>query len=155
MDKKDRDSWCKKKGYKNITFINGTTARIEDYRLDFNYYSSGRNGGAANIMHSTGSSVYGLLVEINDEDLSKIREKEGFFGARNDRNYYDEIEVSVKKIDGNLVGGVKTYKVAPQREEREYNPPSKEYLNLIINSAKKYGFPASYIDFLENFEIQR
>jgi len=65
MDENDFEKWCagnnrQKKIYPMPKFNNKCPAELKGYRLDFNYRSDSRNGGAANIMKSDGYSVYVL-----------------------------------------------------------------------------------------------
>ena len=144
MDKEDLDAWSKDKGLPDVTFRNASPARLTGYRLCFNYFSTGRGGGAANIMKSSNDSVYGLLVKIGDSELEAIRIKEGH------PRYYYEICVDIEKLDGTVVKDVKTYKVVKDREKPDHQPPTRYYLQLIIKNARKYGFPSEYIAFLES-----
>lgn len=144
MDEEDLNRWCEECGYPKVTFLRVLPAKLNNYVLSFNYFSISRNGGAANIMESKKDAIYGLLIELKDEDIHIIRKKEGF------PNNYTEINVSVKTFDNILVENVKTYKVVKQRERKDFVPPTKYYLGLIIKNAKKYKFPLSYINFLES-----
>jgi len=146
MDEADLDDWCRGKNKEIIQFHDVNPARLSDYRLTFNYYSTSRRGGAANIMPSKGSYVYGLLIKINANDLCTIRSKEGC------PNKYSEINIEVELLDGTRVKNVKSYKVVKSMEKKGHQKPTRKYLNLIIKNAKKYNFPLEYISFLESFE---
>ena len=142
MHQDDLNRWCDKKFISRIQIENPKVAELKDYKLDFNYRSPSRDSGAANIMEESGSSVFGLVFELDDEDYSKIKKKEGapFF--------YKEIDVEVV-VDGEIKE-VKTFKVVSEKEADSFVKPSEEYLGLIIESAKKYGFPEGYVSMLEN-----
>jgi|GEM_PF-842535 len=148
MDKDDLDKWCDKKSINRVTFLSVTPAKLKDHKLSFNYFSTDRNAGAANIMASDRDYVYGLLIDIGDADLKTLRRKEGH------PNSYKEIPVEVETFGGALVQNVKTYKAVKERELSSHQPPMREYLDLIIKSADKYNFPCSYVDFLKSVETK-
>ena len=143
MDKEYLDMWCKNKGCSMVRFQSISPAKLNGYKLSFNYFSISRNGGAANIMESKKDYVYGLLIEVEESDLQVFRKKEGY------PKYYDEIYVDVEKFDGTIVKGVKTYKVVKSSENPNHQPPTKDYLQLIIKNAQKHNFPSEYIQYLE------
>ena len=149
MDKEDLDKWCnKKKGKPKIEFFSVSPAKLNGYKLSFNYFSSSRKAGAANIMKSDEDCIYGLLVGLEEESIKIIREKEGY------PNYYDEINVEVEKFDGTIVLGVKTYKALKEKERPTYQALTKYYLSLLIKNAEKYSFPNEYIEFLKSLETK-
>lgn len=146
MNKEDLNKWCLKKGYSKINIMNPKVARLDKYKLDFNYYSSTRQGGAANLMDSSKDAIWGLLIDLNEEDYKKISEKEG------SPNYYHEIPVTVN-VEGIKIGA-KSFKVIKNKEQTTFQPPTKEYLQLIIDSAVKYNFPEEYINKLRKIKIK-
>jgi cation transport regulator ChaC len=147
MDEEDLKTWCKNKSKSFPQWKLLGTACLENYRLAFNYYSSGRNGGAANLMESQNSRVYGLLFEMSESDRETIREKEGF------PNYYVEITITVKHRD-NTISDVTTYKVVKNKEKIEHQKPSRSYMGLILKNAYNNKFPDEYIRYLESIETQ-
>jgi len=148
MDKDDLDKWCKDKGLPEIKFPSISPAKLKDYKLSFNYFSTTRGGGAANIMESKDDCVYGLLIELTGKDLETIRKKEGY------PYYYDEICIDVEKFDKTVARNVKTYKVVKVEETSGHQPPTRYYIELIIKNAKKYNFPKEYIKFLESVKTK-
>ncbi len=116
MDKEDLDKWCENRGLPKVKFLNISPAKLNGYKLSFNYFSTTRNGGAANLMGSKNDCVYGLLVEIGEGNLETIRAKEGCPCC------YKEIPVDVEKFDETVVRDVKTYKVVKNREKSDHQP---------------------------------
>lgn len=148
MDEEDLRIWCKEK-YKPFPNWNLLgSACLENFQLVFNYYSSGRKGGAANLMENSNHKVYGLLLEMNEGDRDTIRTKEG------SPNYYEEIIVPVM-YGANCITNVITYKVTKAKEKIEHQKPSKLYMNLILKNARGNNFPNEYIRYLESFETQQ
>jgi len=149
MDKEDLDKWCKKKGHPVVEPLSTPSpAKLNGYKLSFNYLSPSRNAGAANIIESENDCVYGLLSGLGDSDLDTIRVKEGC------PTFYNEIYVDVEKFDGTLVQNVKTYKVVKDQEKPGHQPPTKYYLQLLIKNAKRYNFPDDYIRYLETIKAK-
>lgn len=150
MDEKDLQEWCEtrkpERSFPKWKFHG--TACLENYLLAFNYYSTGRKGGAANLMEAKNNKVYGLLFEMNnDYDLDTIRCKEGY------PTYYKEIRVTVRCKDISI-NNVITYKVANNKEIPDHQRPTKYYMDLILNNASKNGFPEDYIKYLKKIETQ-
>lgn len=70
MDKEDLDKWCEKKNYPIITPKSIVPAKLVGYRLVFNYSSSIRNCGAANIMEEyKGGSGLEMTIQEGPLDL--------------------------------------------------------------------------------------
>ena len=148
MDEDDLRTWCEKKSKPFPKWKLIGTACLKDYKLVFNYYSSyGRNGGAANLMESPNSKVYGLLFEMNEADHGTIKEKEGY------PKYYDEITVIVR-CNENILVNVLTYKVVKEREQLEHQKPTEYYMDLILNNARINRFPEEYIRYLERIKTK-
>ncbi len=153
MDEEDFNKWCENHGKDKIfqsIFNNIRPAKLDGYKLSFNYFSTRRKGGAANIIESHTDCVYGLLSEIENGDLDIIRKKEGYPKS------YNEINVNVERLsDGIKVNDVKTYKVDENKQEKRDCPPTDKYLCLIIRNAIKYKFPFYYIEYLNQFQTKR
>lgn len=148
MDKEDLDRWCEEKDFPKITPKSIIPAKLVGYRLAFNYYSSSRNCGAANIMEVENGEVYGLLMEIDNDEHRIIRKKEGC------PKCYKEVKICVDTFEGQRMGGAITYKVVKNRELDCHQPPSKNYLCLIISNAIKYRFPSFYIKALKRIKTK-
>ncbi len=146
MDKEDLNAWCEKKNYHKINQKSIIPVKLVCYRLVFNYFSSLRKCGAANIMEVKNGEVYGLLIEIDNDELQIIREKEGC------PKCYKEVRICVDSLEGKRVVEAITYKVAKNKESNCHEPPSKYYLRLIISNAIKYRFPFFYIKALKQIE---
>lgn len=147
MDKEDLDAWCKNHGYEIINFLSVIPAKLKGYVLAFNYLSSNRKAGAANIMKSENDEVYGLLIKLHDKSKETIRVKEGYRS-----HCYDEIKVEVETLDGKIFPDVLTYKVFKEKQRNEFQLPRRDYLELIIQAAEKCNFPNDYKRFLQNLK---
>lgn len=148
MDVEDLWAWCDRNRRPRVDYKWILTASLEHYELCFNYYSTVRQGGAANIMPRRGGRVHGLLVEVAFDDLVTIRRKEGW------PETYDEIEVTVRTADDRTFEGVKTYRVVEAKQRPIDQPPTAYYLGLMVKNARRYGFPEAYIAYLESLEAK-
>ncbi len=63
LNQEDLNKWCRQRNRPLIDLKSKSprTCILRDYRLDFNYYSPSRGGGAANIEPSLGEHVEGVL----------------------------------------------------------------------------------------------
>lgn len=145
MDEEDLEKWCREHGYHPVKPLSKEVAKLKGWRLVFNHYSSGRKGGVANIERCEGEEVWGLLMELSEGDFETLRKKEGA------PSVYCEREVEVETREGR-VKKAKTFVVENPRGG--HVPPTKEYLGLLVRSAKKYGFPPEYIRKLESVETK-
>ena len=145
MNQKDLDKYCKEKGRPLIDLKSRSpkVCIIRNYRLEFNYYSSGRKGGAANIEADIGEQVEGVLFEITNEDKQTISQKEG------SPNYYYEILVPVMLMNGTKIENVITYTVCENKKRTEFTPPTREYRQIMIDGAKDFGLSEKWIEKLE------
>ena len=148
MDKKDLDIWCDENNFPKITPKSAIPVKLLGYRLTFNYFSSTRNCGAANIMEVENGEVYGLLMEIDNDELKIIKKKEGC------PKFYKEVKICVDSFEGQRLGEAITYKVVKNRESNCHQSPSKHYLCLIISNAIKHRFPSFYIEVLKRIETK-
>ena len=152
MDRGDLKLWCKHNGYKEVRFLEEPkAAKLDDWELVFDYYSMGRGGGAANIRPARDKNVYGLLLDVSEQDFATIATKEGA------PNFYEQvkpdIEVTLMK-GGILVREVKTFKVVKKREQKEMQVPTKEYMKLLLDNAIHNRFPVAYVKMLRNIPVK-
>lgn len=143
MDEEDLNRWCRERGYSPIKPLEVKVAVLKGFKLVFNYYSSTRRCGVANVVPSEGDEVWGLLLKISSEDYQKIKKKEGCCQV------YKEVEVEVVTVDDGCTVRAKTFVVAKELQLREHQPPSRYYLNLLIEAARKHLFPREYVEKLE------
>lgn len=64
--------WEKRILINNPTVIRKGTGKLNDYRLDFAYYSSKWNGSAATIIPDNGSHVWGAIWEFDSSNLENL-----------------------------------------------------------------------------------
>ncbi len=108
-------------------------AELPDHQLNFHYYSSSRSGGALNIAHRLGSLLVGGLFEVSDDDLELLDRKEGAprcYRRKTIRVWWE----------GQWTEAI-TYEVTPEYE-REFCPPTPEYLQIVQQAYEQLGIPA-------------
>ena len=52
---------------------------LSGHSLTFNKYSSGWDGGVADVIRDKDSEVWGLVFEISESDLEKLDRYEGYY----------------------------------------------------------------------------
>ena len=133
----DLNNWCDDHDYKQVKPLKVKVGVLKGYKLDFNYKSSGRKSRTLNIMRDRDSEVEGAILSLTKEDYQTIYKKEGA------PNYYKEIEVIIHL--NNKTKRVKTFKVVNSKEEKHFEPPTEEYLDIFTGGAEKMGLSNSYI----------
>ncbi len=93
--------------------------------------------GVADILAAPGESVWGVLYEIDDEQLAAIDEKEGNGWA------YQRRLLDVRLRDGGSEHAAHVYAVITP--DAAHVAPSEEYLELIRAAALSRGLPQSYL----------
>ncbi|XP_018610183.1 gamma-glutamylcyclotransferase isoform X3 [Scleropages formosus] len=112
-------------------------ARLQDYKLVFGNHqghpSDRWHGGVATIEHSPGDEVWGVVWEMNLDDLESLDRQENVkLGA------YSPVEVSVRTGGQELT--CRTYIM----NSCVYAPPSPQYLKVIVMGAEQNGLPEEY-----------
>jgi gamma-glutamylcyclotransferase (GGCT)/AIG2-like uncharacterized protein YtfP len=115
---------------------------LEGYRLAFNYYSSGWNGGVADIVVDAESEVWGLIYELSKEDLQCLDNCEGY------PDVYTRFQTSIKTRSG-TISNVWVYTVV---QKKNFVPPTKAYIEIIKSAALRFQFPETYLSYLETVE---
>ena len=123
---------------RKIIPVESQAALLKDYELIMNM--GGPNflePSFANIRPSKGSTVEGVIHEIDEVDLQKIINTEG--------EDYQLVKLSVL-----TEGKRKTaYTLIYITEETDDIPPSKRYLKILISAAKENNLSIAYIEKLE------
>lgn len=135
----DLARWCQKKGFSPISSSSSRPALLPGFRLVFDYYSCSRMGGVADIEPSREDAVEGAVYETDATTMKIIDLKEGA------PRVYKRIKVQVQLSDGAVLNEVTTYMVRKGKKSRSFIPPTKEYLNIIVEGAKKHGLSEKWI----------
>ena len=98
---------------------------LPDYLLTFNKKS--KDGGKANIKHSQGDKVEGILYHIYETDLLTLDEYEGV-----NENQYKRQSFEVKDIKGHYISAIAYVAINTGPESR----PTAEYLNFLLEGER-------------------
>ncbi|PZM78803.1 MAG: hypothetical protein DKT66_23170 [Candidatus Melainabacteria bacterium] len=150
MDLHDLKSWLSERPeFADSQILECEIGTLSNYELVWNYYSKTRRAGAANVQPKQGRSLPGLVLKVNETCLAGIDKKEGH------PNYYDRgnNQVSAILADGRKIS-CWLYVARPEHTKEVIVPPSAKYLNLLINAAKRYSFPAWYLGELQSTPVQ-
>lgn len=113
--------------------------RLEDFDIVFNRKGSYRPGGVASVESANGREVYGIIWQIDSNDLSKLDEIED--PVAYDRKVFkiEDINDSEKKYECYV------YIAKPEGEFE----PDKDYFKLLSKAAKTANLPEEYLKRLE------
>lgn len=141
LDYEDWTKWCNNRGEDPSGLKEIGPAWLDGYQLIFDYYSSSRKCGAANLIKdSSGKSANpGALFEIDDYTLDLLDRKEGtkILGC------YQRETVTVYTPDGQLHEAI-TY--IHHAKKDTFFEPSNEYESLIRNGLNRLDLPTGRLD---------
>ena len=113
-------------------------ARLPNYRFAIARHSQLRKCGTANIFAENGSEVWGIVYDVNEQDLQTLdgfedgyRRERIFVFASGDGRHPQEAIVYIAEKEGN----------APL--------PTREYKRLIVEGATYWELPPIYLAMLE------
>ena len=121
------------------------TALLMDFRLKFGIPGTIFSGAVANVVEAAGSSVYGVIYEVDGLTIEKM----DFFEGVEQGEYVRE-RVTVILCDSKKV--VEAWIYLSKAEATVVEKPSKIYLKRLVDGAREHGLPESYIAKLESFE---
>jgi gamma-glutamylcyclotransferase (GGCT)/AIG2-like uncharacterized protein YtfP len=127
-------------------------ARAKGYALAFTRFSEKRKCGVADIVESSGNDVWGVVFEIPSDEMDELDKSEGYrLGRARELNAYDRSQFEViGKEDASSPIAVWTYFVVSKSNSEL--KPSVEYKALILDGARHWDMPATYIERLERIE---
>jgi len=129
-------------------------AELRDHRLTFPRYSQRWGGGGASIQPHHGGSVWGVLFDVNDDDLANLDRMEGYRGPGDQHNEYDRVDVFVELTradDGSVPRRVRATTFVARSENPQ--PPSRRYLEQILAGAVHHRLPEDYIALLRKTPV--
>ena len=120
---------------------------LRDHRLTFPLTSHDWGGGVASVGVAHGSSVWGMVYDLTDEDLAALDRYEGYQGPGDQHSLYDRESVTVQLVradDGSFARRLRAliYLARPANP----SPPSRRYLDTIVTGARDFRLPAEYIE---------
>jgi gamma-glutamylcyclotransferase (GGCT)/AIG2-like uncharacterized protein YtfP len=125
-------------------------AVLPDHQLAFTRESRKRQCGVADAVRGDGRKLWGVVYEIDDRDLPRLDDCEGYEPGRS-RNAYCRRECVVS-LDGDEK---RPLTVLAYFADRQANPPlpNAEYKELILSGARYWHLPEDYIGELEQIEV--
>ena len=115
-------------------------ARLPDHRIAFTYASRRWGGGAADILPAAGHSVWGLVWELDEEDLAQL---DGY------EQGYERVALAVLDASG-APHRVVSYRVIAKGDHR----PTRHYLDKMLRWAERWRFPDTYLEALRAVATQ-
>ena len=139
LDKEDWTRWCNQKRINPDGLKEIGPAWIDGFILDFNYYSSSREAGAANLTWVAPgmAATPGALFEIDEYTRDALDRKEGH------PHYYRRVEKIVHTTDGQ---SHLAYTYIHESEETEFHTPTDDYIELIRNGLMRLELPTTWLD---------
>ncbi len=141
LDHVDWTKWCHRKGRNPDGLKEISPAWLDEYYLTFDYYSSTREAGAANLklLASGRAATPGALFEIDADTLASLDRKEGHPNPK----YYQRKIVTAYTPDGKAH---QAYTYIHYAKEDNFHPPSQEYENLIRNGLERLDLTTDWLD---------
>lgn len=145
----DWERWCGEKGYDASLLTPVEAAWLPDFSLRFHYRSTGRKGGAADVVpDGNGTAVPGMLFSVSEEAWDQLDQKEGH------PRYYKRCPVRVITMNGSLVEAT-TYVVVPEKKQPHLVPPADEYHALVLDGLENYKLPIEHLkNAIETYEAK-
>ena len=147
MDEKELTDYMALSGRDPSGISNPRWARLNGWRLVFNYFSPSRGAGAANVEKSDGHWVEGVLWDVTGDAMAYIDKKEG------SPSYYERVPGGVEVSDrqGELHRAV-TYQVVHKRRLDNHCPPTVRYLDKMKAAGRRFTFSQEYQQLLNGVE---
>jgi len=129
-------------------------AQLPDHEIAFPLYSNRWNSGVASAQPRHGAVVWGVLYELTDEDVASLDRFEGFQGPGDQHNVYDREPVNVELTrpdDGSFPRRVRAHMYVARPSNA--SPPTREYLDVVLDGARHHALPPDYIEDLRAVEV--
>ena len=147
MNLEELKKWMVGKNFNPSKIIFAQAAILADYDLIWNYYSSTRECGAANLTSSRGSYVWGVLIELKEDLLGAFDKKEGHPQSYSRGNEH----IPVTTRDGRAIPAW-VYIAKPKTDGTRDTRPTRAYKELLRIAAETCGFPPDYREKLSRIE---
>lgn len=119
-----------------------TTARLEGFRICFPRRSRVRDCAVISVEPADNESVWGLVYELDPDDLERLDDREGYVKTRDPSlNQRNRITVRVESSEGkSMVAEV--YVAVPSQDP---GLPSAHYVGFLVACAAECGLPKSHL----------
>lgn len=146
--------WCRHYAHRPPLLKSGKPAVLDNYRLGFPIYSDYWGGGVADIVYDPGKYVMGALLEVSETDMAILDQKIGrkVDGNGKEMGVYARVDVKVSPLGKGEPLKAVTYMGI--NVDRYHVPPTKHYMDLVIQGAYAYGLSTMWISYLQSFSTQ-
>jgi hypothetical protein len=147
--------WCRHFGLKPPVLKPGRPAILDNYRLGFSIFSEYWGGGIGDIVYDPGKYVSGVLFDLSEADLETLDRKVGrrLDNGGKEIGIYKRIDVKVSPLGKGAPVEAVTYQGVSV--ERYHIPPTKHYMDLVIQGAYSFGLSIMWISYLQSFSVQQ
>ena len=125
-------------------FLNRAT--LADRQIAFTRKSVSRRCGVADVVRAAGQRVWGVVYEIEETEVGKLDECEGYQSGRAWNAYWRRECTVFLDDDAQNPLVCSSYFATPQPEPPL---PSRAYVHHLLDGARRWGLPADYIAQLE------
>ncbi len=146
--------WCEHYDLRPPIMTTSRPAILENHRLCFSIYSEYWGGGIADIIYDPGKSVAGALYDLSEQDLRTLDRKVGrkLDSDGHEIGAYRRINVSVTPIGKGQPVKAVTYQGL--RGDCGHIPPTRHYMDLVLQGAYMHGLSMMWISYLQSFPTQ-
>jgi len=125
-------------------------AKLRDHRLAFTRKSERRGCGVADALSEPGDEVWGVVYEIDERDIGRLDQAEGFIPGRLHNAYNREESHVYADGDEEQPLAASIYFAVKQDSPPL---PNAAYKKLIVEGAKFWHLPLDYIKKLEQIMV--
>lgn len=146
--------WCRHHGYRPPALKPGSPTVLDNYRLCFPIFSEYWGGGIADIIYDPGKYVSGALYDVSEADLKTLDTKVGRKLDAMDKEIgvYKCIKVTVSPLGKGE--SVQAFTYQGVAVEKNHIPPTRHYMDLVIQGAYTHGLSMMWISYLQSFSTQ-
>jgi hypothetical protein len=146
--------WCRHHGLRQPSLKSGRPAVLDNYRLCFAIYSEYWGGGIADIVYDPGKYVAGVLFDLTENELKVLDHKIGrkVDSAGREMGLCRRIDIRVSPLNRGEPMTAITYQGI--NADRYHIPPTRHYLDVVVQGAYTYGLSMMWIAYLQSFTTQ-
>lgn len=149
------NEWSRLHGRRGITLQGGKPGVLDNYRLGFSVYSEYWGGGIADIVYDPGKYVMGVLFDLSEADLELLDRKVGreLSASGKEIGVYERVQVTVAPLGKGPAVRAMTYRGV--NTDRNHIPPTRHYMDLLIQGACAHGLSMMWLSYLQTFGTQQ
>ena len=150
MNRSELRSWLEGSGYDSSLVVEATPATLRGYDFVWNYFSRSRGGGTANLEQKDNSTIWGILLEVDESLLKAFDHKEGhpYFYSRG------EARVSTVRMRDDQTVMAWLYLAVPNKSSARDMRPTRDYRKIVLDAGVFWEFPEEYLEKIRNWPVQ-